>query len=66
MSECVFDKSEKVFANKFKEEIVRCRDCWDVTEHSEHATFFTCGYFDSRYAEVEPDGFCKWASRRAS
>ena len=25
----------------------------------------TCSYFDSEYAEVEPDGFCAWGERRA-
>ena len=43
-------------------EITRCRDCWYYTDKGNG--FFTCGHFDSAHAEVEPDGFCKWASRR--
>ena len=45
-----------------REEVVRCRDCWYYTDKG--SGFFTCGDFDSAHAEVEPDGFCKWASRR--
>lgn len=43
-------------------EIVRCRDCAYICNH-EYANgpeWHTCSYFDSEYAEVEPDGFCKW------
>ena len=43
-------------------EVVRCRDCWYYTDKGNG--FFTCGHFDSAHAEVEPYGFCKWASRR--
>lgn len=50
------------------EEIVRCKDCEYFCNH-EHANgteWQTCSYFDSEYAEVEPDGFCAWGERRAS
>lgn len=46
--------------------IVRCRDCAyicnreDVNGHE----WYTCGYFDREYAEVEPDGFCAWGERQ--
>ena len=47
------------------EPIVRCKDCMYVCNH-EHANgteWKTCSYFDSEYAEVEPDGFCAWGER---
>ena len=43
-------------------EIVRCRDCKHYIEHQDY-DYATCGYFDSDYAEVEPDGFCAWGDR---
>ena len=44
-------------------EIVRCRDC----KHY-HAEINGCDEFGDiwhdEYANVEPDGFCKWGERR--
>ena len=57
------------------EEIVRCRDCEHshITESGKmrchgHLTEPWDYYNDapSDGAQVEPDGFCKWASRRES
>ena len=46
--------------------IVRCRDCVYMTNQKYKSyEYQTCSYFDSEYAEVEPDGFCKWGERRA-
>ena len=48
------------------QEIIRCRDCAYIFNH-EYANGFeyqTCSYFDSEYAEVEPNGFCAWGERR--
>ena len=47
-------------------EIVRCRDCAYICnrEYANGLEFYTCSYFDSEYAEVEPDGFCAWAEKR--
>ena len=69
MSEYVFDKSEKIFANKFKEEIVRCRACanyYEAENYHPSGNYIRrcCKYFDTYNDEVEPDGFCAWASRR--
>lgn len=49
-----------------REEIVRCRDCVYICnrEYANGLEFHTCSYFDSEHAEVELDGFCKWAKRR--
>lgn len=47
-------------------EVVRCRDCKHICnrEYKSGPVCHTCSYFDSEYAEVEPDGFCAWAERR--
>ena len=49
-----------------KEEIVRCRDCCHCNhrEWNSGLPYYTCGFFDSEYAEVELDGFCAWGERR--
>lgn len=46
-------------------EIVRCRDCAYICNHryANGLEWHTCGFFDSRFAEVEPDGFCAWGER---
>lgn len=46
--------------------IVRCRDCVYICnrEYANGLEYHTCSYFDSEYAEVEPDGFCSWGERR--
>ena len=51
-----------------REEIVRCRDCAYIchNEYENGCEYLTCGFFDNRYAEVEPDGFCAWGERRES
>ena len=48
------------------EPIVRCRDCAYIChrEYNSGPEYQTCSYFDSRYAEVEPDGFCAWGVRK--
>lgn len=48
------------------EEIVRCRDCAYICnrEYANGLEYHTCSYFDSEYAEVEPNGFCAWGERR--
>lgn len=47
-------------------EIVRCRDCACVfhRKYNNGFEYQTCSYFDSEYAEVEPDGFCAWGERK--
>lgn len=47
-------------------EIVRCKDCTYSLNHmyNNGPEYLTCSYFDSEYAEVEPDGFCAWAERK--
>lgn len=49
-----------------REEIVRCRDCAYICnrEYTNGLEWHTCGYFDSAYAEVDPNGFCAWGERR--
>ena len=49
-----------------EQEIVRCENCFYFLhrEYNSGIEYQTCSYFDSEYAEVEPDGFCKWAERR--
>lgn len=46
--------------------LVRCRDCsyYNRREWNSGVPYYTCNYFDSEYAEVEPDGFCKWGERK--
>lgn len=52
--------------SRFVGSIVRCRDCVYMTNQKYKSyEYQTCSYFDSEYAEVEPDGFCKWGERRA-
>lgn len=48
------------------EEVVRCRDCAYICnrEYANGLKYNTCSYFDSEYAEVEPDGFCAWGELR--
>ena len=47
------------------EEVVRCRDCRHYRERINGCVEFGD---ESRgeYANVEPDGFCAWASRKES
>ena len=40
-------------------EIVRCRDCM----YYQHNSFHRCDLYSISH-EVEPDGFCAWASRK--
>lgn len=57
-----------------REEVVRCRDCEHAMEHrsksilgTELVTLTYSGPIQGAYSEgadVEPDGFCAWASRR--
>lgn len=49
-----------------EQEIVRCRDCVYICnrEYANELEYHTCSYFDSEHAEVEPDGFCAWGTRR--
>lgn len=47
------------------EEIVRCRDCvYMINQKYKSYEYQTCSYFDSEYAEVEHDGFCKWGEHK--
>lgn len=56
------------------EEIVRCRDCENMSEHhyrdmlgfGRETIVYKCDYFwnADELPEVEPDGFCKWGERR--
>lgn len=54
------------------EEIVRCRDCEYVTDEGYGCKYFSHYEQGASYrwedvpAEVEPDGFCAWASRKES
>lgn len=60
---------------KLREEVVRCRDCkfYEPSRWYESAIFpplgtdieHVCTFFADG-VKVEPDGFCKWASRRES
>lgn len=57
-----------------RERIVRCRDCKHAIEHrsksilgTELVTLICSGLIQGAYSEgadVEPDGFCAWASER--
>lgn len=72
MSEYIYGSIGDPLANALCEiylpraEIVRCRDCVYICnrEYANGLEFYTCSYFDSEYAEVEPDGFCAWGERR--
>ena len=72
MTEYIYASNGEPLANGCGEialarhEIVRCRDCAYICnrEDTNGLKWHTCGYFDSEYAEVEPDGFCAWAERR--
>ena len=46
--------------------LTHCRDCAYIchNEYGNGLEYLTCSYFDSRYAEIEPDGFCAWGERR--
>lgn len=48
-----------------REEIVRCKDCVYMTnrKYKNSLEYQTCSFFDSEYAEVEPNGFCAWGRR---
>lgn len=48
------------------EEIVRCKDCAYTVrrKYNNGFEYLNCSYFNSEYAEVEPDGFCKWGERK--
>lgn len=53
-------------------EVVRCRDCKYVTDEGYGCKYFSHYEQGASYrwedvpAEVEPDGFCAWASRKES
>lgn len=72
MSEYIYASNGEPLANSCgeialaRQEIMRCRDCAYICNHR-YANGFewhTCGFFDSRFAEVELDGFCAWGERR--
>lgn len=66
MSEIICREIDEYVSESTGEEIVRCRDCVYMTNQKYKSyEYQTCGYFDSEYAEVEPDGFCKWGERNA-
>ncbi|MBR2553456.1 MAG: hypothetical protein IKE94_01230 [Aeriscardovia sp.] len=46
--------------------VVRCRDCAYICnrEYANGYVYYTCSYFDSEHAEIEPNGFCKWGVGR--
>ena len=43
------------------ERIVRCRDCYYLTDSPAWPDAHECGYINRA---VEPDGYCAWAERR--
>lgn len=45
--------------------VVRCRNCAYICnrECANGFEYHTCSYFDSEYAEVDPDGFCAWGEK---
>lgn len=49
-----------------REEVVRCRDCVYMTnrKYKNSLEYQTCSFFDSEYAEVEPNGFCAWGEHK--
>ena len=50
---------------RYADEIVRCRDCERYYSHIHGCDLFAFDTWDSlTYADVEPDGFCKWGERR--
>lgn len=73
MSEYIYGSIGDPLANALGEiylpraEVVRCRDCMYMTnqKYKNNLEYQTCGYFDSKYAEVEPDGYCAWSCRRS-
>lgn len=44
-------------------EITRCRDCIYCDKYK-NDEICVCYRFDNEQPEVEPDGFCAWASRK--
>lgn len=64
--ECWYDPDDGWIAGTYREEIVRCRDCVYMTNQKYKSyEYQMCSYFDSEYAEVEPDGYCAWSCRRS-
>lgn len=49
-----------------REEIVRCKNCAYICyrEYANGLALYTCSYFDSEHAEVNPNGFCAWGVRK--
>ena len=66
MSEFIIDQGNDLKPPRLREEITRCRDCVYIchNEYKNGCEYLTCGFFDNRYAEVDPDGFCAWGERR--
>ena len=65
IAHCV-DSVSGVRYDERREEIVRCRDCAYIfhRKYNNGYEYQTCSYFDSEFAEVELNGFCKWGERR--
>lgn len=73
MAEYVVDEpSDRSASWRVHERIVRCRDCEYATSDGCGCTLFGRREQRASYrwedvpAEVEPDGFCSWASRKES
>ena len=76
MSEHIYEDSDMeheryhvIPFGSMREEIVRCRDCkhyYEVENYHPQGNYDSrcCKYFDTYNDEVEPDGFCAWASRK--
>lgn len=69
MSECVVNVTQEfidLYGWQLREEIVRCRDCVYMTnrKYRNSLEYQTCSFFDSEYAEVEPNGFCAWGEHK--
>jgi len=73
MAEYVVEEpSDRSASWRVHERIVRCRDCENATNDGYGCTLFSHYERGAYYqwedvpAEVEPDGFCAWASRKES
>lgn len=54
------------FSHPFREEIVRCRDCYYYEPDGEPSAVYPDSHWCDRMMHyLEPDGFCKWGRRDA-
>lgn len=73
MAEYVTEWGESVADFTVREEVVRCRDCKHSLKDGTLCQFFASWVpvaggdeYAEMPADVEPDGFCAWATRKES